>query len=246
MAGIAVLADLIAPYGYDAQDMGAILQGPSSSHWFGTDAVGRDLMSRLFYGGRVSLLVGVLSSVSATLLGTFYGGLSGLMGRRADQFMMRFVDIFYSLPDMLICILLLVFMGRNIFGVFTALTLVNSVTVSRVIRGEVLKLRHELYVDAARATGLSLMRILTHHVLPNTWPTLVVTLTFRIPASIITESYLSFLGLGLAPPHASWGVLANEGWTSLRFHPHLILFPSLFLCLTVYSFNRLGDWLHRA
>lgn len=244
MFGVALLADVVSPYRFDVQDMDSILTGPGAEHWLGTDFVGRDLLSRIFYGARISLFVGVVSAVAATLLGLVYGGISGYSGRRVDEIMMRFLDVFYSLPDMLICILLLVLVGRNFVGVFLALTLVNSVTVSRVIRGEVLKLRREPYIEAARATGVSMMRILARHVLPNTWPTLIVTLTFRIPASIITESYLSFLGIGLAPPNSSWGVLASEGWTALRFYPHLILFPSLFLCFTVFSFNRLGDWFY--
>ncbi|MBI2058555.1 MAG: ABC transporter permease [Nitrospirae bacterium] len=244
MVGIAVFAGVLSPFSFDSQDLEAILRGPYSKHLMGTDFVGRDLMSRIFYGARVSLVVGTVSAVAATVLGMVYGGISGYSGRRIDELMMRFLDVFYSLPDMLICILLLVFFGRNMFGVFLALTLVNSVTVSRVIRGEVLKLKHEPFVEAARATGVSMLGILTRHILPNTWPTLIVTLTFRIPASIITESYLSFVGIGLAPPNSSWGVLANEGWTALRFYPHLILFPSLFLCLTAYSFNRLGDWMY--
>ena len=158
-----------------------------------------------------------------------------------DGFMMRVVDVIFALPDMLMIILITVMMGRGVLGMFVALTLVSWVTVARLVRGEVLRIKEKTYVEAARALGASSPRILIQDILPNILGLMVVTLTFRIPAAILAESTLSFIGLGVAPPFSSWGTMANEGWKSIKFHPHLILFPSLAIFLTILSFNFLGD-----
>lgn len=187
------------------------------------------------------MAVGILTAFVAVLIGTLYGAVSGYIGGRADNILMRFVDLVYALPDLLLIILITVLIGRGVTGIILALTLVSWVTVARILRGEVLKLREFSYVEAARALGVSHLRILLLHILPNTLGVLIVTLTFRIPAAILSESTLSFIGLGITPPHASWGSMANEGWSALKFYPHLILFPSLILFLTIVSFNMLGD-----
>jgi oligopeptide transport system permease protein len=237
----ALAAPWLAPYPFDLQDTHAILQGPSSVHWMGTDRLGRDLFSRLLYGARMSLSVGTFTAAFAVLFGTVYGAISGYLGGKTDNLLMRFVDLVYSLPDLLLIILITVTIGRGVLGILLALSLVSWVTVARIIRGEVLKLREFSYVEAARAVGASHHRILFLHILPNTMGVLIVTLTFRIPAAILAESTLSFIGLGIAPPFASWGSMASEGWTAMKFYPHLILFPSLFLFLTIIAFNVLGD-----
>jgi len=239
----ALAAPWLAPFPFDLQDTHAILQGPSSEHWMGTDRLGRDLLSRLLYGARMSLSVGIFTAAFAVLFGTVYGAVSGYIGGKTDNLLMRFVDLVYSLPDLLLIILITVTIGRGVLGILLALSLVSWVTVARIIRGEVLKLREFSYVEAARAVGASHRRILFLHILPNTLGVLIVTLTFRIPAAILAESTLSFIGLGIAPPFASWGSMANEGWTAMKFYPHLILFPSLFLFLTIVAFNVLGDGL---
>jgi oligopeptide transport system permease protein len=247
LIGLAALAaPWLAPFPFDQQDTHSLLQGPSLKHWAGTDRLGRDLFSRLIYGARMSMAVGVFTALFAVLFGTVYGAASGYVGGRTDNILMRFVDLVYSLPDLLLIILITVTIGRGVLGIFLALSLVSWVTVARIIRGEVLKLREFSYVEAARAVGAPHHRILFVHILPNTMGVLIVTLTFRIPAAILAESTLSFIGLGIAPPFASWGSMANEGWSAMKFYPHLILFPSLVLFLTMVAFNVLGDALRDA
>ena len=187
------------------------------------------------------MFVGILSTLLALLIGVFYGSISGYVGGRIDSFMMRVVDVIFALPDMLMIILITVMMGRGVAGMFIALTLVSWVTVARLVRGEVLRIKEKQFVEAARALGASNSRILMKEILPNISGLIIVTLTFRIPVAILSESTLSFIGLGIAPPFSSWGTLANEGWKSIKFYPHLILFPSLAIFLTILSFNFLGD-----
>lgn len=243
LCAMAILAPWISPYAYDVQDNTIILQAPSSEHWMGTDRLGRDLYSRILYGARVSVAIGVLTAVAALVLGALYGSISGYLGGKVDNWMMRILDIFYALPDLLLIILIMVVLGRGFWGILLALTLVSWLTVARIIRGEVLKYREQNFVEASRALGAGHMRILFRHILPQTLGPLIVILTFRIPAAILAESTLSFVGLGITPPHASWGTLANEGWTAMKFYPHLIIFPSLFIFFTILSFNFLGDGL---
>ncbi len=237
----AASAPWISPYPFDEQNTRLILQGPSWDHWMGTDRLGRDLLSRLLYGARVSMSVGIFTASFAVLFGTIYGAVAGYAGGRTDNLLMRLVDVVYALPDLLLIILIMVWAGRGLPGILLALSLVSWVTVARVIRGEVLKQREFSYVESARAIGHSNLRILMIHIIPNTLGVLIVTLTFRIPAAILAESTLSFIGLGVAPPFASWGSMANEGWSAMKFYPHLILFPSLILFATIMAFNVLGD-----
>ena len=237
----AIFAPWITPYSYETQDTLNTLATPSFSHLMGTDQLGRDLFSRLIYGARVSLFIGILTTLLALVIGTIYGSISGYIGGRMDCFMMRVVDVVFALPDMLMIILVTVMMGRGIAGMFIALTLVSWVTVARLVRGEVLRIKEKTYVEAARALGASSPRILMQEILPNILGLMVVTLTFRIPVAILAESTLSFIGLGIAPPFSSWGTMANEGWKSIKFYPHLILFPSLAIFFTILSFNFLGD-----
>ena len=237
----AIFAPWITPYSYETQDTLNTLATPSFSHLMGTDQLGRDLFSRLIYGARVSLFIGILTTLLALVIGTIYGSISGYIGGRMDGFMMRVVDVIFALPDMLMIILVTVMMGRGIAGMFIALTLVSWVTVARLVRGEVLRIKENTYVEAARALGASSPRILMQEILPNILGLIVVTLTFRIPVAILAESTLSFIGLGIAPPFSSWGTMANEGWRSIKFYPHLILFPSLVIFFTILSFNFLGD-----
>jgi len=237
----AIFAPWITPYSYETQDTLNTLATPSFSHLMGTDQLGRDLFSRLIYGARVSLFIGISTTLLALVIGTIYGSISGYIGGRMDGFMMRVVDVIFALPDMLMIILVTVMMGRGIAGMFIALTLVSWVTVARLVRGEVLRIKEKTYVEAARALGASSPRILMQEILPNILGLMVVTLTFRIPVAILAESTLSFIGLGIAPPFSSWGTMANEGWKSINFYPHLILFISHAIFFTILSFNFLGD-----
>ena len=239
----ALFAPYLSPYPFAVQDPGAILKGPSLKYLLGTDRLGRDLLSRIIYGSRVSMLVGFTSSLLALIIGAIYGAISGLAGQRTDNFMMRIVDIVYSLPDLLLIILISVVIGRSVIGIFLALALVSWVTIARLVRGEALRLKEQLFVEAARGLGASNLRIIFVHLLPNPVGPLIVTLTFRIPAAILAESTLSFVGLGITPPFSSWGTLANDGWSAIKFYPHLIIFPSFAIFLTILSFNYLGDTL---
>ena len=239
----AILAPWVAPYSYETQDTMQTLAFPSLDHWMGTDRLGRDLFSRMIYGARVSLFIGVFTTLFALVVGTVYGAISAYIGGKTDNLMMRLVDVLFALPDLLMIILITVLMGRGVAGVFIALTLVSWVTVARLVRGEVLRIKEYPYVQAARALGASPLRILLREILPNILGVLVVTLSFRIPMAILAESTLSFIGLGISPPFSSWGTLANDGWTAIKFYPHLILFPSLAIFLTILSFNFLGDGL---
>src|SRR3989337_3112119 len=215
----AIFSPYISPYPFDAQNTGDVLKGPSLKHLLGTDRLGRDLLSRIIYGARISMLVGIVSSLISLAIGAVYGATSGLIRGKTDNLMMRVVDIIYSLPDLLLIILISVVIGRSLWGIFLALSMVSWVTIARLIRGEVLKLKEQVFIEVARELGASNFRIIFNHLLPNTFGPLIVTLTFRIPAAILAESTLSFVGLGITPPFSSWGTLANDGWAAMKFYP---------------------------
>ena len=240
---VSLLAPWVAPYSYQEQDTLNILAFPGINHFLGTDRLGRDLLSRMIYGARVSLFVGVFSTLIALVIGTVYGTISAYVGGKTDNLMMRVVDVVFALPDLLMIILITVLMGRGVTGVFIALTMVSWVTIARLVRGEVLRIKEYPFILAAKALGASHFRIMLKEIFPNILGILVVTLSFRIPVAILAESTLSFIGLGIAPPASSWGTLASDGWTAIKFYPHLILFPSLAIFFTILSFNFLGEGL---
>lgn len=237
----AIFAPLTAPYSFQEQDIPNALASPNFEHWMGTDRLGRDLFSRMIYGARLSMFIGVFTTLAALIIGTAFGAVSGYVGGRTDNVMMRIVDVVFALPELLLIILIMVVLGRGPASIFIALTMVSWVTVARLVRGEVLKIKELAFIEAACALGASHTRILCREILPNILGALIITLTFRIPLAILAESTLSFIGLGIAPPASSWGALANDGWTAIKFHPHLILFPSLAIFLTILSFNFLGE-----
>ena len=240
---VSLLAPWVAPYSYQEQDTLNILAFPGVEHFLGTDRLGRDLLSRMIYGARVSLFVGVFSTLIALVIGTVYGTISAYVGGKTDNLMMRVVDVVFALPDLLMIILITVLMGRGVTGVFIALTMVSWVTIARLVRSEVLRIKEYPFILAAKALGASHFRIMLREIFPNILGILVVTLSFRIPVAILAESTLSFIGLGIAPPASSWGTLASDGWTAIKFYPHLILFPSLAIFFTILSFNFLGEGL---
>ena len=241
------LAPLLSPYGPGGLDEQRILQAPGSSHWMGTDALGRDLLTRVLYGARVSMTVGIGTALIALLIGTVYGLISGYAGGNLDHLLMRIVDVCYGLPDLLIFILLSLLFGRNIAGVLVALGLVTWVRFARITRGQVLQAKEFVYVEGARAIGASHTRIILCHILPNILAPVLVTLTFSVPGAILAESTLSFIGLGINDPYSewgtSWGTLAQDGWRAMRSYPHIILFPGLAIFLTILAFNFLGNGL---
>ena len=235
----------LCPYSFD-QTSTDFLAGPSSQHLMGTDELGRDLLSRIVYGARLSIAIGLTTAAVAFVIGTLYGAVSGYFGGKIDALLMRGVDIAYSLPDLLVMILIGVLLGRGTLGILIALGLVSWMGTARLVRAQFLQLKNEEFIEAARAQGQSGLNIVFKHLLPNAIGPIIVALTFTVPSAILSESTLSFIGLGLSPPACSWGTLASDGWRSLRAHPHLIFFPSLFIFMTVLSFNFLGDGLRDA
>lgn len=241
------LAPVIAPYPPGGLEERSILTTPSRSHWMGTDELGRDLFTRVLYGARVSITVGLGTALIALVIGTIYGLISGYSGGALDRLLMRIVDIFYGLPDLLVFILLSLALGRNIAGVLIALGLVTWVRFARIARGQVLQAKEFIYVEGARAMGATHLRIIARHISPNILGPILVTLTFSIPAAILAESTLSFIGLGLNDPYnewgTSWGTLAQNGWRAMRTYPHILFFPGMAIFLTILAFNFLGNGL---
>jgi oligopeptide transport system permease protein len=239
----AVSAPLITRHSYEEQNIERRLETPSRDYWMGTDTLGRDLYSRIVYGTRMSLAVGVCTALAALLLGTISGAVAGYYGGWTDRVVMRVVDLFYIFPSLLLAILLMILLGRGLTGILVAISLTAWVTQARLVRGQVLQARELAYVESARAMGLGHGRILFRHIVPNLWGPIIVSLTLQIPTNILSESFLSFLGLGLRPPFSSWGTLAAEGLRAMRYNPWLMIFPGGILFLTALAFNYLGDGL---
>lgn len=229
-----------------AQDLALGVTPPSLAHWFGTDELGRDLLSRVIYGGRISMLVGLIGTLVSISVGVSWGAIAGYRGGRTDEWMMRFVDVLYALPYIFLVILLLVFVGRSLVMLFVALGLVQWLTMARIVRGQVLSLKTQTFVEAARALGASDGRILFQHIVPNTLGPVIVYTTLTVPAVILQEAFLSFLGFGVQPPDASWGTLLADGAKMLALFPWLTAFPGVAMSLTLLAFNFLGDGLRDA
>ncbi len=229
-----------------AQNLALGATGPSGAHWFGTDELGRDTFVRTIYGGRISLLVGLIGTLVSLLIGVTYGAISGYLGGKVDEAMMRFVDILYSLPYIFLVILLLVFFSRSLVMLFVALGLVQWLTMARIVRGQVLSLKNQPFVEAARALGARNRSIIFRHIVPNTLGPVIVYTTLTVPAVILQEAFLSFLGLGVQPPDASWGTLVSDGAKLLALFPWLVIFPGIALSVTLLCFNFLGDGLRDA
>ncbi len=229
-----------------AQDLALGAAPPTAAHWFGTDDLGRDVLARVVYGGRISLLVGLLGTLVSLVVGVSYGAFAGYRGGRVDEFMMRVVDVLYSLPYIFLVILLLVLFSRSILMLFVALGLVQWLTMARIVRGQVLSLKQQNFVEAARALGASDPSIIFRHIVPNTLGPVIVYTTLSVPAVILQEAFLSFLGLGVQPPDASWGTLVADGARVLALFPWQVIFPGLALSLTLFCFNFLGDGLRDA
>jgi oligopeptide transport system permease protein len=244
------VAPWIAPYAVGGLEAKRLLEPPSAAHWMGTDGLGRDLLTRVLYGARVSMTVGLGTALIALVIGTTYGLIAGFKGGNWDHFMMRVVDVFYGLPDMLIFILLSLLFGRNIGGLLVALGLVTWVRFARIARGQVLQAKEFLFVESAAALGSSRRRILLRHILPNIVGPIIVTLTFSIPSAILAESTLSFIGIGINDPYSawgtSWGTLAQDGYRAMRSFPHVIAFPAAAIFVTILAFNTLGNALRDA
>ena len=245
---LVLLAPLLSPFEFDSTDWDRISAPPSlaSGHYFGTDDVGRDLFVRTLYGGRISLLVGLAATAVSLIIGIAWGATAGYVGGRTDQIMMRTVDVLYALPFMFFVILLMVFFGRNILLIFVAVGAVNWLDMARIVRGQTLSLKKKEFIEAARAGGVSGFNIVRRHIVPNLLGVVVVYVTLTIPQVILVESFLSFLGLGVQEPMTSWGALVNDGAQSMESAPWALIFPALFLALTLFCFNFIGDGLRDA
>jgi len=243
---VCILTPWIAPYSFDQQNLQYTLQPPSWTHWMGTDVLGRDLFTRVLYGGRISMLVGILASIVSVIVGVVYGSVSGFIGGRTDNLMMRFVDILYALPFIFLVIILMVYFGRNIFLLFIALGLTQWLTMARIVRGQVISLKHKEFVQAAESMGVPAHSIIFRHLIPNSLGPVIVYLTLTVPSVILDEAFLSFLGLGVQAPMASWGTLISNGVEAMEVAPWLLIFPATLLSLSLFSLNFLGDGLRDA
>ena len=237
---------LASPYTYEGQDLALGATPPQAKHWLGTDALGRDQLTRLLHGGRVSLLVGLAATAVALLIGVPYGAVSGFLGGRVDALLMRIVDILYALPFTIFVILLMVMFGRNIWLLFAAIGAVEWLTMARIVRGQVQALRKQEFIEAAQALGLRRRRIILRHMIPNILGPVIVYATLLVPAVMLLEAFLSFLGLGVQPPMSSWGLMIKDGADRMEESWWLLVFPGLTLATTLFCLNFLGDGLRDA
>ncbi len=257
VALMALFAPLLSPYAYDEINYDIVACAPDwwpgqaaclagGAHWFGTDLVGRDLFVRVLYGARVSLAVGLVATLVSLLIGVLYGATAGYLGGRVDNLMMRAVDILYSLPFIFFVIILMVLFNRNFILLFVAIGAVEWLTMARIVRGQTLSIKQKEFIEAARAGGVSSFSIITRHVIPNVVGPVVVYVTLTVPGVILTESFLSFLGLGIQEPLTSWGVLISDGANEMQTAPWLLIFPALIMAATLFCFNFIGDGLRDA
>jgi ABC-type dipeptide/oligopeptide/nickel transport system permease subunit len=267
LALAAVVGPFLLPYAYERQDLLALYARPSHNHWLGTDHLGRDLLSRLLVGGRISLTVGIVAEFIIITIGTVLGSTAGYFGGWVDSLIMRIVDALYAFPDLLLIIIVMSYLKAQLggpapallaplaaankalgglLGVFIALGLTSWLTTCRLVRGQILSLREREYVDAARALGADSGRIIRAHLLPNTLGPILVAATLGVPNAILLEASLSFIGLGVNPPMPSWGLMISEGVQAVQSYPHVILPPALAISLTLLGFNFLGDGLRDA
>lgn len=245
---VVIFGPMWLPWAADFTDWDHTASPPSlvNGHWFGTDAVGRDILVRTLEGGRISLLVGLVSTLVSLVIGVIYGAVAGYYGGTTDRLMMRLVDIIYALPFMFFVILLMVIFGRHIILIFVAIGAVNWLDMARIVRGQTLGLKNTEFVEAAQACGVSDLAVITRHIVPNLLGVVMVYVTLTIPQVILVESFLSFLGLGVQEPMSSWGALVNDGAQDMESAPWTLIFPATFLAVTLYCFNYIGDGMRDA
>ena len=246
MVVLAILTPWIAPYGYEVQNLDLGATPPSAAHWLGTDIFGRDLLTQILYGGRISLAVGFIATAVALVIGVTWGAIAGYVGGRVDSVMMRFVDILYALPFMIFIILLMVVFGRNILLLFLAIGAVEWLTMARIVRGQVIGLKNQEFVLAAKAMGVSNFSMFRRHLLPNILGPIAVYATLTIPQVMLLEGFLSFLGLGIQPPMSSWGTLIKDGVESMEEYSWLLVYPGITFTVTLFALNFFGDGLRDA
>jgi ABC-type dipeptide/oligopeptide/nickel transport system permease subunit len=243
---IAIFADVLAPWPYTKTNFGRLNEGPTRDYPLGTDQLGRDLLSRMIYGARISMIVGLGAQVIVVLIGLPIGALSGYLGGRVDLLLTRFIDVMYAFPRLLFVILVMSALGAGLMNIFIAIGLTGWVGIARQTRAQVLMIKEKEYVEGARALGAGFGRLLTRHILPNALTPLVVSVTFGIPEAIFTEAALSFIGVGINPPTPSWGQMVGDGQQYIRSYWHLCVFPSIAIAITMLSFTFLGDGIRDA
>ena len=243
MIVLAIIGPMISPYTYADQSLVDANQSPSLAHWFGTDTLGRDIYTRVMYGARISLTIGIVAALLNLVIGVIYGGIAGYFGGKTDRIMMAIVDVLYGIPLLLYVILLMVVIGPGLTSIFIELGIAYWLNMARIVRSQIVKVREEEYIIAAETMGIPKWRILWRHILPNCVGPIIITLTLAIPDAIFTEAFLSFIGLGVNAPMASWGVLASDGISSMRSYPFQLIFPALAISVTMLGFVFLGDGL---
>lgn len=242
-----IFGPAISGYEFEQIDADAINKGPSAEHWFGTDDLGRDLFARVWQAGRVSIIIGILGAVIASVVGSIYGGIAAYFGGAVDDIMMRIVEVLLSIPYLIIVILISVITDSKSLGtMLVALTLTGWCGIARLVRGQMLQLKSQEYVLAANALGVAPIKIILKHMIPNTIGMIIVAITFDIPGYIFSEAFLSYVGLGIQPPSTSWGALASAAQQNFMFYPYQLMFPALMIALTMLSFTLLGDGLRDA
>ncbi len=246
MTLLAIIVPMVSPYTYDQTDFAHMLEWPSRAHLFGTDKMGRDIFVRTMYGARISLTIGFTAAAINMVIGVFYGGIAGYVGGRTDMIMMRLVDILSGIPSLLYLILIMMFLGNNIKSILIAMCLTFWITTARMVRGQILTLREQDFALAAKVCGQTRWQILVHHLIPNSMGSIIVTVTFLIPQAIFQEAFLSFLGIGIQVPKASWGTLANDAIEYLFSYPYQMLFPAFAISITIFALNFIGDGLRDA
>lgn len=243
---VAILGPMLSAYSFEEINLLNADKAPDSNHWFGTDNLGRDLWCRVWIGARVSLFIALVAALVQTFIGIIIGGISGYFGGVVDTIIMRVVDILYSIPFLIYVILIMIILGAGILPIIIAFALTGWIHMARLVRGQVLQIKEQDYVTAAKGLGAKSFRIILRHLIPNISGVIIVTLTMRIPVAIFTEAYLSYIGIGLQPPLTSWGQLANAGAKVMTIYPYQLLIPGFFISITMLSLQLLGDGLRDA
>ena len=246
LALFAIFGPMLSPYSYYETRLPLKNTAPGAQFWFGTDELGRDIFTRIWWGARISLAVGMSAALIDMIIGIFYGALSGMFGGKIDELMMRIVDILHAIPTLLVVILLMVVMGNGIMTIILALALMGWMNMARIVRAQILQIKQCDFVLAAELIGASRWRILVRHLIPNCIGSIITTVTLTIPSAIFIEAFLSFLGLGVQAPIASWGTMASDGLPALRYYPWRLFFPAGFISITMLSFNMLGNGIRDA
>ncbi len=246
MGVMALVGPLMVPFKYNDNNLMLGITTPSAEHWFGSDGLGRDMWARVWVGARISLFIGLMAAIVETIIGIVVGGIAGFFGGKIDMFIMRFIDILIAIPFLIFVILIMVLIGSGVGSIILAFSITGWLGMARLVRGQILQLKEQEFVLAARTLGADATRLIFKHLIPNTLGIIIVTLTMAIPSAIFTEAFLSFIGIGVRPPMTSWGQLANSGAQAMQVHPFLLIIPAIFISLTMLSLNMLGDGLRDA